>query len=65
MTTNGNGKAKLLELPVVCEFLDVFPDELPGMPPQRKVEFSIDLVPDTEPISKRMDHYDCVSIIAN
>jgi hypothetical protein len=31
----------------------VFPEELPGMPPERKVEFVIDLIPGTTPISKR------------
>jgi hypothetical protein len=34
-------------------FLDVFPEELPGMPPDREVEFVIDLLPGTAPISKR------------
>jgi hypothetical protein len=38
---------------VVSEFLDVFPKELPGMPPERKVEFAIELIPGTAPISKR------------
>jgi hypothetical protein len=38
---------------VVSEFTDVFPEELPGMPPERKVEFSIELIPGTTPISKR------------
>jgi hypothetical protein len=38
---------------VVSEFLDVFPEELPGMPPERKVEFAIELIPGTTPISKR------------
>ncbi|XP_052172151.1 uncharacterized protein LOC127788072 [Diospyros lotus] len=33
ITTDRNRKAKLSELPVVCEFPDVFPDELPGLPP--------------------------------
>jgi hypothetical protein len=37
----------------VLEFLDVFPQELPGMPPERKVEFAIELIPGTTPISKR------------
>ena len=41
-----------LSLPrVVCEFEDVFPDELPGLPPQRDVDFVIELHPDTSPIS--------------
>jgi hypothetical protein len=41
------------EIPVVCEYPDVFPDELPGMPPDRDVEFVIELQPGTTPISKR------------
>jgi hypothetical protein len=40
-------------IPVVCEYLDVFPDELPGMPPDRDIEFAIELQPGTAPISKR------------
>jgi hypothetical protein len=38
---------------IVSEFSDVFPEELPGMPPERKVEFAIELIPGTAPISKR------------
>jgi hypothetical protein len=38
---------------VVRDFPDVFPEELPGMPPYREVEFVIDLLPETAPISKR------------
>jgi hypothetical protein len=38
---------------VVSKFPDVFPKELPGMPPKRKVEFAIELIPGTTPISKR------------
>jgi hypothetical protein len=37
---------------VVCDYPDVFPDELPGMPPDREVQFVIDLLPGTAPISK-------------
>jgi hypothetical protein len=40
-------------IPVVCEYPDVFPDELPGMPPYRDLEFAIELQPETAPISKR------------
>ena len=44
---------KVLEgIPVVCEFPDVFPDEIPGLPPYREVDFPIELVPGTAPISK-------------
>jgi hypothetical protein len=40
-------------IPVVCEYPDVFPDELRGMPPNRDIEFAIELQPGTTPISKR------------
>ena len=43
----------LTSIPVVCEFLDVFPKDLPGLPPDRVVEFSIELEPGTAPISRR------------
>ena len=36
---------------VVCEYADVFPDELPGLPPYRDVDFGIELHPGTSPIS--------------
>ncbi|XP_075103718.1 uncharacterized protein LOC142178287 [Nicotiana tabacum] len=38
-------------VPVVREFFDVFPEELPGLPPVREIDFGIDLPPDTQPIS--------------
>jgi hypothetical protein len=38
---------------VVSEFPDVFPEDLPGLPPEQKVEFAIELLPGTAPISKR------------
>ena len=41
------------EDPVVDEFLDVFPDDLPGMPHDRDIEFIIELLPGTTPIAKR------------
>ena len=40
-------------IPLVCEFPDVFPDDLPGLPPDRDVEFKIELIPGTAPISRR------------
>ena len=40
-------------VPIVCEYQDVFPEELPGMPPDRDVEFIIDLVPGSGPRAKR------------
>ncbi|XP_070032356.1 uncharacterized protein [Nicotiana tomentosiformis] len=38
-------------IPVVNEFPDAFPHELPGLLPKREIEFAIDLLPDTQPIS--------------
>jgi hypothetical protein len=47
-------EAKSIEgVPIVCEYPDVFPKELPRMPPDKDVEFMIDLLPDTGPIVKR------------
>ncbi|XP_074323035.1 uncharacterized protein LOC141659982 [Apium graveolens] len=43
---------ELVDVNVVCEFSDVFPEDLDGLPPQREVEFSIDLLPGTQPIFK-------------
>ena len=41
-----------LDLPqVVCKYVDVFPDDLPGLPPQRVLDFGIELHPSTSPIS--------------
>jgi hypothetical protein len=46
--------AKAIEdIPIVCEFLDVFPDDLPRLPPDHEVEFKIELIPGTAPISRR------------
>ena len=36
---------------VVCIYEDVFPDELPGLPPSRDIDFHIELHPGTSPIS--------------
>jgi hypothetical protein len=43
----------LEEILVVQEYPDVFPEELPGMPPDSDIEFLIELLPGTPPISKR------------
>jgi hypothetical protein len=44
---------EIREIPVVCEFLDVFPEDLPGLPPERDVEFVIELKPGMASISRR------------
>jgi hypothetical protein len=43
---------KLAHIHVVREFLDVFPDDLPGIPPKREIEFKIKLQSGTTPIVK-------------
>jgi hypothetical protein len=43
----------LEDIRVVQEYPDVFPTELPGMPPDRDIEFLIELLPGMPPISKR------------
>ena len=43
---------ELQDIPVVSEYPDVFPEELPGLPPDREVEFRIHLIPSTAPIAK-------------
>ena len=40
------------DVPVVKEYVEVFPEELPGLPPQREICFEIELLPGTSPISK-------------
>jgi hypothetical protein len=43
----------LEDIKVVQDFPDVFPEELPGMPPDHDIEILIDLLPGTPPIPKR------------
>jgi hypothetical protein len=47
---------KVKDIPVVYEYPDIFPDDLPGMPPDRDIEFIIELQRGTAPISKRPYH---------
>ena len=44
-------RGKVDDVPIACEFPDVFPEELSGLPPDREIEFCIDVVPGTAPIS--------------
>jgi hypothetical protein len=44
---------EIQDILVVCEFPDVFPEDLPGLPPERDMEFVIELKPGTAPISRR------------
>ena len=53
LALNEKGVVEGIEhLPVVREFADIFPEELPGMPPERELEFTIDLKLGTEPIAR-------------
>ena len=44
-------EVKLENVPVVCEFPDVFPEDLPRLPPDRELEFEIEVLPGSAPIS--------------
>jgi hypothetical protein len=45
--------ASTLDISTVSKYLDVFPEELPGRPPDREIEFVNELVPGTAPIFRR------------
>jgi hypothetical protein len=53
LSVDGKESNPIDTIRIVSEFPNVFPKELPGMPPERKVEFAIELIPGTAPISKR------------
>ncbi|GKF74306.1 hypothetical protein Tco_0220638, partial [Tanacetum coccineum] len=40
------------DVPIVRDFPEVFPEDLPGLPPNRQVEFQIDLVPGAAPVAR-------------
>nr|GFC57191.1 putative reverse transcriptase domain-containing protein [Tanacetum cinerariifolium] len=44
-------KKQLQDVPVICNFPEVFPDDLPGLPPPRKVEFKIELISGAAPVA--------------
>ncbi|GJS03810.1 putative reverse transcriptase domain-containing protein [Tanacetum coccineum] len=47
-----SGKKRLEDVPIVRDFPEVFPEDLPGLPPTRQVEFQIDLVPGAAPVAR-------------
>nr|GEW61494.1 hypothetical protein [Tanacetum cinerariifolium] len=49
---NKSEEKRLEDVPIVREFLEVFPEDLPGLPPARQVEFQIDLVPDAALVAR-------------
>jgi hypothetical protein len=52
-TVNQLKGTSIEDIEIVNEYPDVFPDELPGMPPERDIEFIIELLPRIAPIAKR------------
>ncbi|KAD2805415.1 hypothetical protein E3N88_38792 [Mikania micrantha] len=52
ITDKTEEKKKIEDIPVVCDYPNVFPEDLPGLPPPRQVEFRIDLVPGAAPIAR-------------
>ncbi|GJX43654.1 putative reverse transcriptase domain-containing protein [Tanacetum coccineum] len=45
---------RLEDVPIVQDFLEVFPEDLPGLPPTRQVKFQIDLVPGAAPVARSL-----------
>ncbi|KAL5568767.1 hypothetical protein UlMin_025342 [Ulmus minor] len=52
LDTTKEKRAKPKDIPIVRNFVDVFPEELPGLPPDRAISFEIELLPGTAPVSK-------------
>ncbi|GJY17567.1 putative reverse transcriptase domain-containing protein [Tanacetum coccineum] len=52
VTENKSKEKRMEDVPVIRDFPEVFPEELPGLPPPRQVEFRIDLVPGAAPIAR-------------
>ncbi|KAJ0619192.1 putative nucleotidyltransferase, Ribonuclease H [Helianthus annuus] len=50
--TDKKRKVEVKDVPVVREFPQVFPDDLPGLPPSRDIDFRIDLIPGANPVAK-------------
>ncbi|GJT05486.1 putative reverse transcriptase domain-containing protein [Tanacetum coccineum] len=51
-TEDKSDEKRLEDVPTVRDFLEVFPEDLPGLPPTQQVEFRIDLVPDSTPVAR-------------
>ncbi|GJV73530.1 putative reverse transcriptase domain-containing protein [Tanacetum coccineum] len=51
-TEDKSEKKRLKDIPIVRDFTDVFPEDLPGLPPTRQVEFQIDLMPGAAPVAR-------------
>ena len=55
MINENDNKLKLEYIPVLKEFEDIFPEEVPGLPLKRDIDFTINLIPEAVPTSK--NHY--------
>ncbi|XP_050895286.1 uncharacterized protein LOC127101902 [Lathyrus oleraceus] len=51
LTKESSDNLSVTQIPIVCEFPKVFPEDVTSFPPEREVELSIDLIPGTAPIS--------------
>lgn len=51
LTKESSDDLKVAQIPIICEFLEVFPEYVTFLPPERKIDFSTDLAPGTTPIS--------------
>nr|GEV92982.1 putative reverse transcriptase domain-containing protein [Tanacetum cinerariifolium] len=52
VTEKEPAKKQLQDVPVICNFPEVFPDDLPGLPPHRQVEFKIELIPSAAHVAR-------------
>ncbi|GJX48003.1 hypothetical protein Tco_0273193 [Tanacetum coccineum] len=52
VTEKEPSEKRLQDVPVICDFSEVFPDDLPGLPPPRQVDFRIELVPRAAPVAR-------------
>ncbi|GJT17888.1 putative reverse transcriptase domain-containing protein [Tanacetum coccineum] len=60
-TKDKSKKKRLEDVPIIWDFLDVFPEDLPGLPPTRQVEFQIDLIPGVAP--NKQEHKEHLKLI--
>ncbi|GKF63153.1 hypothetical protein Tco_0186601, partial [Tanacetum coccineum] len=51
-TEDKSEKKRLEDVPIVRDYPDVFPEDLPGLPPTRRVEFQIDMIPGAAPVAR-------------
>lgn len=56
LTKKSSENLKVTQIPIVCDFPEFFPEDVTSLSPEREVEFYIDLVPGTAPISVSSYH---------